>query len=65
MCMSYQARLGRQGFLSVKADIKDSTYGSSGANITKASNGQIDNTTEPGFRQNRRHCQSAVVANVK
>ena len=34
------------------------------ANITRASNGQIDSATEPGYRQNRRPSQSAVVAGV-
>ena len=40
------------------------TFGSGEANITRASNGQIDSATEPGYRQNRRHSQSAVVAGV-
>ena len=40
------------------------TFGSAEANITRASNGQIDSAPEPGCRQNRRHCQSAVVAGV-
>ena len=48
-----------------KAVIRDfCTFGFGEANITRASNGQIDNTTEPGCRQNRRHRQSAVVAGV-
>jgi len=33
-------------------------------NITSASNGQIDIAAEPGCRQNRHPCQSAVVAGV-
>jgi len=34
------------------------------ANITRASNGQIDSAPEPGYRQNRRPSQPADVAGV-
>jgi len=41
------------------------TFGSGEANITRASNGQIDSAAEPGVRQDPRPGQSAVVAGVR
>ena len=47
------------------ANVYSERCGSGGANITKASNGQIDSANEPGYRRNVCPSQLAVVAGVR